>query len=114
MSKEKHTPTPYYWEDDCLYEMQIAGNSYLVLRVSNSGIAECDQKTILSALNNHDRLVEALEATCENLELQLALRGCQTQVASLRADADSYGGLELLDQNRELLTELKEDKLWHT
>lgn len=44
--------------------------------------------------------IELIEALAENLELQLSVRGCQTESAALKSDADSLGGLDLLSQAR--------------
>lgn len=49
---------------------------------------------------------ELIEALSENLELQLSMRGCQTESAALKSDADSMGGLELLQQARNYLSTL--------
>lgn len=47
--------------------------------------------------------IELIEALAENLELQLNMRGCQTESAPLKSDADEYGGVVLLREAKEFL-----------
>jgi len=53
-------------------------------------------------------LLETLKCVCENLELQLSLRGCNTESAAPKSDADPVGGISLLRKAKEVIKKATE------
>ncbi|MDQ8014870.1 MAG: hypothetical protein REI96_20650 [Flavobacterium nitrogenifigens] len=89
---------PEYHEPKCsrIEVFSKQNPSFWICKVQNNGmIGNEEGKANALLISKAPEMLEMLEDVCENLELQLAMRG--------GCDADGYGGTHLLEKAKTLI-----------